>query len=990
MTIASTGDRHLPYQGLTIEEVTVNRSEYGENILTPPQREPWWKLFLEKFEDPVIRILMIAAAVALTVGALRGEYAEGLGIIVAILLATTVAFFNEFKANQEFALLNHVYDQVNVKVIRNGQYVSLPRQELVFGDIIYIEQGDEIPADAKIVESVSLFVDQAKLTGESEPAYKANLKDQFQTEAEESSAYPFDQVCRSTIVTQGHGYCEVTAVGDRTEIGKLAQAVANVEDDKNTPLNQQLEKLSQAIGVVGLSVAMLTFVALFIRGLLTEELILTGQQGYVVGLLVVSIAIILIPVWLPVVDDGRNLLKDGGYLPKFLDLEPPTITENWLAMLAGGIVLFGAGIKLGSLIQWVPATFGEWLPGDVGLALLNYFMVAVTIIVVAVPEGLAMSVTLSLAYSMRKMTAENTLVRRMHACETIGATTVICSDKTGTLTCNQMRVKDFAIPGLSGGDESEMLQVYDILAEAIAANSTADLDYSADGLPEVIGNATEGALLLWLDEKKLDYLAYRYQFKLTSQGAFSGEKKYMTSLGKSPVLKEEIMYMKGAPEIVLQRCEYELTAQGIVPLTNRKEVIDALHDYQRRGMRTLGFAYRCLGDLNHFKVTEIEHHLVWLGFFAIVDPLREDVPGAVQACLNAGIQVKIVTGDSPQTAKEIGRQIGLLPQNHEDDSQFQNLHMTGPEFEALSDGDALEAVKTLRILSRACPLDKLRLVKLLQETGAVVGVTGDGTNDAAALKQAQVGLAMGSGTAIAKEASDIILLDDSFSSIVNAVLWGRSLYENIQKFLLFQLTINVVALGTALLGPFIGIELPLTVTQMLWVNLIMDTFAALALATEPPNPEVLRRSPRHPDAFIITPAMATQIAVLGLGFLVLMIGFLKYQMQDGVVTTYELSVFFATFVFLQLWNLFNARCFGLSVSAFDGLAKNPAFGAIAATIFIGQVVMVQWGGSAFRTVPLSWQHWAWIIGSTSFVLWFGEIWRRLSFSRQKLASKESD
>ncbi|NJN74345.1 MAG: calcium-translocating P-type ATPase, PMCA-type [Limnothrix sp. RL_2_0] len=989
MTIASTGDRHLPYQGLTTEEVTVNRTEYGENILTPPQREPWWKLFLEKFEDPVIRILMIAAAVALTVGALRGEYAEGLGIIVAILLATTVAFFNEFKANQEFALLNHVYDQVNVKVIRNGQYVSLPRQELVFGDIIYIEQGDEIPADANIVESVSLFVDQAKLTGESEPAYKSHTKDPFQTEEEAGSTYPFDRVCRSTIVTQGHGFCEVTAVGDRTEIGQLAQAVANVEDDKNTPLNKQLASLSKAIGVVGLSVAMLTFVALFIRGLLTEELILTGQQGYVVGLLVVSIAIILIPVWLPVVDDGRNLLKDWGYLPKFLDLEPPTITENWLAMLAGGMVLFGVGIQLGSVAQWVPPTFGEWLPGDVGLALLNYFMVAVTIIVVAVPEGLAMSVTLSLAYSMRKMTAENNLVRRMHACETIGATTVICSDKTGTLTCNQMRVKDLAIPGLSGGDGPETLRVYDILAEAIAANSTADLEYSHEGLPEVIGNATEGALLLWLDEKKLDYLAYRHQFKLTSQGAFSGEKKYMTSLGQSPILQGEIIYMKGAPEIVLQRCEHELTAHGIIPLTNRAEIIATLHDFQRRGMRTLGFAYRSLGDLSNFKVTEIEHHLVWLGFFAIVDPLREDVPGAVQACVNAGIQVKIVTGDSPQTAKEIGRQIGLLPQ-YQDEEQLKHLHMTGPEFEALDDEAALEAVKSLRILSRACPLDKLRLVKLLQETGAVVGVTGDGTNDAAALKQAQVGLAMGSGTAIAKEASDIILLDDSFSSIVNAVLWGRSLYENIQKFLLFQLTINVVALGTALLGPFIGIELPLTVTQMLWVNLIMDTFAALALATEPPNPEVLQRSPRHPDAFIITPAMATQITVLGLSFLVMMISILKYQMRDGVITIYELSVFFAIFVFLQLWNLFNARCFGLSVSAFDGLAKNPAFGAIAATIFIGQVVMVQWGSSAFRTVPLSWQHWLLIIGATSFVLWFGEIWRRLSPNRQKSLSKPSD
>ncbi|OKH11419.1 calcium-translocating P-type ATPase, PMCA-type [[Limnothrix rosea] IAM M-220] len=981
MTTASTSDRHLPYGGLTTEEVLASRTSNGENVLTPPQRDPWWKLFLEKFEDPVIRILMIAAAVALAVGLLQGEFAEGLGIIIAILLSTTVAFFNEFKANQEFALLNHVYDQVNIKVIRNGQYVNLPRQELVVGDIIYIEQGHEVPADAEVIDSVSLYVDQAKLTGESEPSYKSHSKDRFQPD--EESTYPFNRVYRSTIVTQGHGFCRVLAVGDRTEIGKLAQAVATVEDDKNTPLNRQLEELSQAIGVAGLLVAVLTFIALLIRGLVTEELLLTSRQGYMVGIILVTVMIVLIPVWLPVLDDGRQLLKKNNYLPRFLDLEPPAMAENWLLILAGGAVFFATAIKLGDFLGWVPATFGEWLPSEVGLALLNYFMVAVTIIVVAVPEGLAMSVTLSLAYSMRRMTAENNLVRRMHACETIGATTVICSDKTGTLTCNQMLVQDVVVPGLMGETTEQYDQVMDILAEAIAANSTADLEYSGDGLSEVIGNATEGALLLWLDDRKLNYLNYRYGFDLTSQGAFSAEKKYMTSLGRSPILGEEVLYLKGAPEVVLQRCDYQLTPTGIKPLTERANIIRKLQDYQQRGMRTLGFAYRPLADLRDFKITELEQHLVWLGFFAIVDPLREDVPQAIQDCMNAGIQVKIVTGDSPQTAKEIGRQIGLLT---EESDPRHPQHLTGPQFAALDDKAAFEAVKSLRILSRACPLDKLRLVQLLQRTGAVVGVTGDGTNDAAALKQAEVGLAMGSGTAIAKEASDIILLNDSFSSIVNAVLWGRSLYENIQKFLLFQLTINVVALGTALLGPFIGIELPLTVTQMLWVNLIMDTFAALALATEPPNPEVLKRSPRRADAFIINSAMATQIIALGLTFLVLMILLLKYDMRDGSIDIYELSVFFAIFVFLQLWNLFNARCFGLSISAFTGLLKNPAFGAIVAIIFIGQIVMVQWGSSAFRTVPLTWQHWLWIIVGTSPVLWLGEVWRKL-VPRQVKSSK---
>ncbi|WP_030006645.1 calcium-translocating P-type ATPase, PMCA-type [Picosynechococcus sp. NKBG042902] len=979
MTIASPGDRHLPYAGLTAAQVQANRAEYGANVLTPPQRRPWWQLFLEKFTDPVIRILMIAAAIALAVGVLRGEYAEGLGIIVAILLATVVAFFNEFKANQEFALLNHVYDQVMVKVIREAQYHSLPRQDLVVGDIIYIEQGHEVPADAKILESVSLHIDQAKLTGESEPVNKSAQADPFQVEAEQS-AYPFNCVYRSTIVTQGHGFCEVIAVGDRTEIGKLAQAVATVEDDPNTPLNQQLETLSKAIGVVGLTVAILTFIALLIRGLLTQELRLTGSQGYVMACLLGAIAMMSAPVWLPVLEDGQELLERLGKLPEVFAVPAPAALKNTPLMLLGGSLWLGGSLGYGVATHWLSPTVREWLPLDVGLALLNYFMVAVTIIVVAVPEGLAMSVTLSLAYSMRRMTAENNLVRRMHACETIGATTVICSDKTGTLTCNQMHVHETCIPGLVEAEPAQATHVRQVLAEAIAANSTADLEYATQALPTVIGNATEGALLLWLDQQNLDYLDYRYNFDLSSQGAFSAEKKYMTSLGKSPILQEEVLYVKGAPEVVLKRCDYQLSAGGVMPLTERAAIIKTLQDYQSRGMRTLGFAYRPLGDLKHFKITEIERHLVWLGFFAIIDPLRDDVPAAVKACLRAGIQVKIVTGDSPQTAREIGRQIGLWHQTEE--VNFKALHLTGPEFAAMDDDTAREAVKSLKILSRACPLDKLRLVKLLQQSGEVVGVTGDGTNDAAALKQAQVGLAMGSGTAIAKEASDIILLDDSFSSIVNAVLWGRSLYENIQKFLLFQLTINVVALGTALLGPFIGIELPLTVTQMLWVNLIMDTFAALALATEPPNPEVLGRSPRQAEAFIITGAMAKQIAFLGCGFLVLMVGILEYEMRDGTINTYELSVFFAIFVFLQLWNLFNARCFGLSISAFTGLSKNPAFSAIIATIFIGQVAMVQWGSSAFRTVPLACRDWLWIIGGTSFVLWFGEIWRKVQGSSQ--------
>ncbi|MEM8640527.1 MAG: calcium-translocating P-type ATPase, PMCA-type [Cyanobacteria bacterium P01_G01_bin.54] len=952
-------------QGLTAEQVLINRQTYGSNTLTPPQRNPWWQLFLEKFADPVIRILMIAAAIAIGVGTIEGEYIEGLGIIVAIFLATTLAFINEYRANQAFEILNQYADDSRVRVIRDGHPTTVPRKELVVGDWVMIEQGDEIPADGEIVEAVSLLIDQSKITGESEPIQKlTRAENETQTLPEE--AYPDYLVYRSTIVDQGNGGMVVTAVGDQTEIGRLATAIAAVSDSELTPLNQQLERLSELIGVVGLTFASLTFAALVVRGFMTGTFVLTSAQTYVLGVAIIAVLLLLSQVWVPVVYDGLQLLNP--------DLEPPAWLQTdrlqgWFVSALLALVFTSIGFGTGAMVGWLPAAGQVWLPVTVGRQLLEYFMVAVTIIVVAVPEGLPMSVTLSLAYSMKRMATANNLVRRMHACETIGATTVICSDKTGTLTRNQMHVYAAEFPAL----QPDHPQLTALLAEAIAANSTADLDKQPTGTSQVLGNPTEGALLLWLDEQQQDYTAYRNGFAIKFRLSFSTQKKYMATLGHSAVLDHEVIHLKGAPEVLLEKCTHIQTPQGIEPLNQQTEILAALKRYQQRGMRTLGFAYQQLADNLLDNGTGLPASLCWLGFMAIADPLREDVVEAIRACLGAGIQVKVITGDCAETAQEIAHQIGLWY----GDETHPYAALSGQAFRQLDDAQALEAAKVLKVLSRAVPLDKLRLVQLLQSDGEVVGVTGDGTNDAGALKQAKVGLAMGSGTAIAKEASDIILLDDSFKSIINAVVWGRSLYKNIQRFILFQLTINVVALGIALLGPFIGISLPLTVTQMLWVNLIMDTFAALALATEPPSRRVLDVPPRDPEAFIISSAMGRNILLTGGIFLVSLTGLLIYLGRDGM-TDQELSLFFAIFVLLQFWNLFNARCLGVQQSAFKGLLSSPAFVAIALSILIGQILIIQWGGEVFRTVPLSWDSWAGVIGGTSIVLWVGELNRWLS------------
>jgi Ca2+-transporting ATPase len=987
---------------LTAEEVEQQRREFGANVITPPQRDPWWKLFLEKFDDPVIRILLIAAVIAISVGAIHGEYIEGIGIIVAVLLATTIAFFNEYQANKEFDILNQVNDEVPIKVIRDATFTSVPRKDLVVGDYVLIEAGEEIPADGSLIEAVSLQVNESGLTGESEPNTKV-ARDFPEKEKLKKTTYPADMLLRGAMVLDGHGLYEITAVGDGTEIGQTARA-ASEETGDQTPLNYQLEKLSKVIGVVGLGIAAATFFALVARGVVVGEMNLALAQWTVVAIFGLGAAIALALVWAPMLFDGLEMSL-GIEAPSWLgeeDDDTRMTIRRWLAVIGLGLLVIVVGLGGGYALGFIPPSVAEWLPPGAGQQFLGYFMIAVTIIVVAVPEGLAMSVTLSLAYSMRKMTAANTLVRKMHACETIGAATVICSDKTGTLTMNEMRVFAPHFPALNGAPLSAAHPVGALIIENICSNTTAHLGRTGSTATHAMGNPTEGALLFWLEDQGVEYIRQREAFPVSYQLTFSTERKWMGTLGTSPRTNKSTFHVKGAPEIVLARCSHTLTAHGVEPIEEHQaNILQELVSFQGRGMRTLGLAYQEdfeLGDRHH--VEEQATGLTWLGFLAIADPVRPEVPAAVEACKRAGIQVKMVTGDNAETAQEIARQIHLW-----DDQDTPEQHLSGQAFFQLDEQQSRRAAEQLKVLSRAKPLDKVKLVRALQAEGEVVAVTGDGINDCGALNYADVGLAMGkTGKAAAKEASDIVLLDDSFRTIVDAVMWGRSLYENIQRFILFQLTINVAALGIALLGPFIGLALPLTVIQMLWVNLIMDTFAALALATEPPHRAVLNRPPRSPRDFIVTKKMAISIFSVAAIFLVILIGLLKYleaheigpadlpaavaegevaarpdvageRSGSALISRYELSLFFTIFVLLQFWNLFNARCLGLTRSAFSGLGENRSFLLIAAAIFVGQVLIVQFGGEVFRTVPLSLYHWVLITVATSLVLWIGETFR---------------
>lgn len=886
------------YTGLTDAQVLESRRKNGANVLTPPEKEPLWKQFLEKFGDPLIIILMIAGALSIGIscyeffglGQGAAVFFEPVGIFVAILLATGLAFYFELQADKEFTILNQVNDDEPVEVIRNGNTTQIPRKDIVVGDIVILNTGEEVPADSELLEATSLHMDESTLTGE--PMCGKSV---FEKDFDKTATYPTNHVMKGTKVMEGHGICRVLAVGDKTEQGKVFEAV-QIDDSVKTPLNEQLDGLSDWITKVSYG-----FAALIVIGRIIMYFVTNGTD------------------------------------------------------------CFGSMEQVAPFIAYV----------------LQTLMIAVTLVVVAVPEGLPMAVTLSLAYSMRRMLKTNNLVRKMHACETMGATTVICTDKTGTLTQNLMSVDEMKMYGDTPKE---------VLAEGIAVNSTASIDFSDKSKPQILGNPTEGALLLWMNKEGVDYRFVRESVKTVAEVPFSTERKYMATIVESVALKgKKVFYVKGAPEIVFGLCKKASVS--------KEDVDKQLTEYQSRAMRTLGFAYQVLNDgdkaIEDNKI--VADKLCFIGLAAIADPVRLDVPSAVKECVDAGIRVKIVTGDTPGTAKEIARQIGLW--NDAKDTE-RNI-ITGPEFAALSDEELQERILDLKIISRARPMDKKRLVETLQKKNQVVAVTGDGTNDAPALRAAHVGLSMGDGTSVAKEASDITIIDNSFSSIGKAVMWGRSLYQNIQRFLLFQLTVNVTACFLVLCGAFMGTESPLTVTQMLWINLIMDTFAAMALASLPPSESVMKDKPRDRNAFILNKPMLREIIGVGGFFFLMLLGMLYIfqhaevnQLTDllhlqlgakGHVSTYELTLLFTTFVMTHFFYLFNARAFETGRSALHFKGCNGLL-TIVAIILVGQIAMVELPGlqQFFNVEGLKLIDWVIITLGSSLVLWVREMWHILT------------
>ena len=841
------------FRGLTDKEVVKSREEYGENVLTPPKKTSLWRLYLDKYNDPIIKILLVAAAISLGLAAIENDFVETIGIFLAIFFATTVGFYFERDAAKRFDELTALGDDQPVKVWRNGRVVEIAQRNVVVGDVIVIGVGDEIPADGRLLEATELQIDESALTGE--PIISKNVK-----EMNDGATYPSNVVLRSTMVMNGNGRFRVTAVGDATEIGKVATKSMEITQIK-TPLNMQLDKLAKMISKIGSAVSILAFVGFLGHDIMTN------------------------PLW---------------------------STNDWIRMAE---------------------------------VVLKYFMMAVTLIVMAVPEGLPMAVTLALALNMRRMLKSNNLVRKLHACETMGAVTVICTDKTGTLTQNKMQVAEIK----EWGDRS-------LLEIAMAVNSTAELDGT-----KTIGNPTEAALLLWLKANGTDYSLLRQQTPILWQQPFSTENKYMATIAETK--EGQYLMVKGAPEIVMAHCDIDHEEL----LNIQRQTLE----YQNKAMRTLAFAYKKVEcGKNGYSLEAGDRSLTIQAVAAISDPLREEVPMAVRQCCRAGIDVKIVTGDTSATAIEIARQIGVWHDMIPDGAQI-----TGPDFAALSDEEAYNRVEALKVMSRARPTDKQRLVNMLQKHGEVVAVTGDGTNDAPALNHAHVGLSLGSGTSVAKNASDMTLIDDSFTSIVKAVQWGRSLYKNIQRFIFFQLVVNVTALLLVLGGSFIGTELPLTITQMLWVNLIMDTFAAMALSSLPPESEVMKDKPRKQTDFIINRGMAFGIFGVGLLFFALMFGLLWYFERIAGVSAKELTIFFTIFVMLQWWNLFNAKTLGSSHSAFRGFLSDKGLITVLAMILAGQWIIVEFGGKMFRTVPLSFEDWTYIIAGTSVVMIAGELIR---------------
>lgn len=947
--------------GLTANEAEQSRIKNGINVLTPPKRESMLKLYLEKFSDPIIRILLIAAALSLVISVLHGSYTETIGIFVAIFLATGVGFWFEWDAARKFDILNSVTDQTLVRVMRSGSVTEQPKADIAVGDVVLLETGEEVPADGELVESMLLTVNESSLTGEPSISKTTNPS-LFKKDV----TYPSNRVLRSSTVLEGSAIMVVDKVGDDTEIGHVAKASTEKSGEK-TPLTKQLEKLATMIGSVGFILSTSLFFILLARNIFSAESSYSVEQVATLLVTICAVAIMIIKIWMPLLTSGVKLL--------FKSCDTPAIVEKkgWLFWIAIGLGVFVVAMAIMHFCAVGVMERGSWVSLNEAQTILGYFMIAVTMIVVAVPEGLPMSVNLSLALNMRRMLKSNNLVRKMHASETMGAINIICTDKTGTLTQNRMQVRSAIV---FGGDSAQSA-----VLESIAANSTAHLEAHPSASSTVIGNPTEGALLLWIESTGAKYSLLREQHAPIDRLSFSTERKFMGTMVESKSLGKRVIYIKGAPEIIISKCSHISHPDGTKEMHLQKEEVTAtLLEFQNQAMRTLAMAYKVVDATEVSIGDNTSSGYTLIAITAIADPLREDVSDAVGECLSAGIDVKIVTGDTPATAKEIGRQVGLWRATTHD-----SCHITGADFEALSDAELLDRVLDIKIMSRARPTDKQRFVKLLQQKGGVVAVTGDGTNDAPALNFAHVGLSMGSGTSVAKEASDITLLDDSFNSIVSAVMWGRSLYKNIQRFLLFQLTINVVAIVIVFVGSFVGGQSPLTITQMLWVNIIMDTFAAAALASLPPSKKVMKDKPRKDTDFIITRSMAINILGVGVAMVVGLLYLLDLLSAVYIDAPLKgLTLFFSVFVLLQLWNMFNAKAFGTShSSAFKGLKQSQGFVLVALLILAGQILIVSTGGKMFRVEPLSPLAWLVITSSTASVLAIGEIARLINRVRAK-------
>ena len=809
-------------KGITNQRAQELREQYGENVLSPAKRDPWYIMLLDGFKDPLIIILSVAAILSLVIGIIKSEYMEPIGIIAAIILAVGVGFWNTYSASKKFDLLLTYADDTKVKCYRNEEIIEIARRGLVPGDMIIVEAGEEVPADLTIL-SGTCTCDESSFTGESKPVNKGPLNAD-----KEGLFVPQDRLLRGSTILEGRVECFVEKTGDNTILGSMARQASEITDVE-TPLNIQLDRLAGLINKIAFWSA---------------------------GLLIVALTV-------------KYVFIDQGYIGK----EPLGIINDGL----------------------------------------QFLMIAVALIVVAVPEGLPMAVTLALAYSMRKMANENNLIKKMHACETLGATTLILTDKTGTLTENKMTV---------------IYRHPDISYDDIVLNSTAF---------NHVGNPTEQAMIRRLNTTDEAISIERSKYHVVYREEFNSERKYMKTVIQDKDNKY-ISRIKGAPEIVIGFCS-----------NGDDEQVEFFKEDQSKGRRCIGFAVKKLDNLDN---VEDNKGYEFLGYIAIEDPIRSDVPESIKQAKNAGIKVKIITGDNADTAREIARQAKI--------SDYPSV-LLGKDIV----NSNLSIIRNTDVFARTRPEDKQMLVKKFQALGEVVAMTGDGTNDAPALNHAEVGIAMNNGTDIAKEAADVVLLDNSFPSIITGIKWGRSLYKNIQHFILFQLTINVVAILTAIVGPFIGVNLPFTVTQMLWINLIMDTFAALALATEPANDAVMNERPRDPKSFIITQDMWICIGITGIIFFALMVALL---VTDWV----NLTQFFTIFVMLQWWNLFNARVFGQDRSIFNGLGKNWAFTGIALVILVGQFLIVQFGGAMFRTTPLSLIDWIYILGGTSFVAIFNE------------------